>query len=106
MQRQRRKMLRYETQISTIISKFKKCQVVEYEATTLSSDGIVDEEEEDESGRDADDGDTSDEDAEDAFNDIEDEDLLCANYEAGPQQKMLPHAVVIGVRKGGTRLIL
>ena len=55
------------------------------------------------SGRDADDGDDSDEDAEDAFNDIEDEDLLCANYEAGPQERTLPHAVVIGVRKGGTR---
>ena len=91
---------------SAIISKFCCCQVVEYEATTLSSDDIIDREDNDESGRDADDGDTSDEDAEDAFNDIEDEDLVCANYEAGPQQKMLPHAVVIGVRKGGTRLIL
>ena len=79
------------------------CQVVvEHAATTLSSNK---EEEmvEDESQRDADDGDDSDEDAEDAFNDIEDEDLLCANYEAAPQHKTLPHAVVIGVRKGGTR---
>ena len=81
------------------------CQVVEHEATTLSSKDVIEEEEmvEDESVRDADDGDDSDEDAEDAFNDIEDEDLLCANYEAAPQHKTLPHAVVIGVRKGGTR---
>ena len=69
----------------------------------MSPDDIIEDEEEDESGRDADDGDDSDEDEEDAFNDIEDEDLLCANYEAAPQKKMLPHAVVIGVRKGGTR---
>ena len=81
------------------------CQVVEYEATTLNSNDVIEENEvvEDESQRDADDGDDSDEDAEDAFNDIEDEDLLCANYEAAPQHKSLPHAVVIGVRKGGTR---
>ena len=101
MLRRRREIWKYETTILKIISHV-ICQVVENEATTLSPNDIDDEE--DESGRDADDGDDSDEeDAEDAFNDIEDEDLLCANYEAAPQKKMLPHAVVIGVRKGGTR---
>lgn len=52
------------------------------------------------------DEDESEEDTEDAFNDIEDEDLICADYDALPRHKSLPHAVVIGVRKGGTRALL
>ena len=58
--------------------------------------------EEDGSGSEEDD-DESEEDKDEAFNDIEDEDLICANYVSAPRKKMLPHAVVIGVRKGGTR---
>ena len=45
----------------------------------------------------------SEEDNAEAFNDIEDEDLLCANYVPGKRKKRLPDAVVIGARKGGTR---
>ena len=47
--------------------------------------------------------DDSEEDDSEAFNDIEDEDLICSNYVAAPKYKVLPHAVVIGARKGGTR---
>ena len=59
--------------------------------------------EEEEGERNADDGDESEEDTDEAFSDIEDEDLLCSNYVSAPREKGLPHAVVIGVRKGGTR---
>ena len=57
------------------------------------------------SGRNDDDDDDSEEDSAEAFNDIEDEDLICANYVAAPKHKVLPHAVVIGARKGGTRKV-
>ena len=50
--------------------------------------------------------DDTEEDNAEAFNDIEDEDLICANYISAPRVKMLPHAVVIGARKGGTRKFL
>jgi len=60
--------------------------------------------EEDESINEVDD--ESEEDAEDAFNDIEDDDVICADYNAVPREKKLPQAVVIGVRKGGTRALL
>merc|ERR1711936_542755 len=56
------------------------------------------------------DGDGIDDDSEDdnseAFNDLEDEDLICSNYVEAPKHKVLPHAVVIGARKGGTRALL
>jgi len=52
------------------------------------------------------DEDDSEEDSEDAFNDIEDEDLICADYNAVPRHKKIPQAIVIGVRKGGTRALL
>lgn len=65
----------------------------------------------DEEGSGTEDNNEDEEDSEDAedvesLSDIEDEDLLCANYEAGPRHQVLPHAVVIGVRKGGTRALL
>jgi len=52
------------------------------------------------------DEDDSEEDSEDAFSDIEDEDMICSGYNAVPRHKKLPEAVVIGVRKGGTRALL
>ena len=61
----------------------------------------LDQDEEEGSG-DEDDEDTE-EDKNEAFNDIEDEDVICSNYVSAPRTKMLPQAVVIGVRKGGTR---
>ena len=52
---------------------------------------------------DEEDEDDSEEDNAEAFNDIEDEDVICANYVPGERKKRLPDAVVIGSRKGGTR---
>ena len=54
---------------------------------------------------DADSDDDSEADNSEAFNDLEDEDLICSNYVEAPKQKVLPHAVVIGARKGGTRKV-
>ena len=73
----------------------------ELETTALPVD--EDDHYEEEGGRNADDGDESEEDSDEAFSDIEDEDLLCSNYVSAPRERGLPHAVVIGVRKGGTR---
>lgn len=53
----------------------------------------------------ADSDDDSEADNAEAFNDLEDEDLICSNYVEAPKQKVLPHAVVIGARKGGTRKV-
>ena len=63
----------------------------------------IDQDDEEGSGDEDDDEDTE-EDKNEAFNDIEDEDVICSNYVSAPRTKMLPQAVVIGVRKGGTRL--
>jgi len=64
-------------------------------------------EEDDGSGDDIEDEeDDSEQDNAEAFNDIEDEDILCSNYIPGERMKKLPDAVVIGARKGGTRALL
>jgi len=44
--------------------------------------------------------------AEEAFTDLEDEALLCSDYVAQPREKRLPDAIIMGVRKGGTRALL
>jgi len=50
--------------------------------------------------------DASENDAEDAFEDIEDEDIICSSYTSIPRERKLPEAVIIGARKGGTRALL
>merc|ERR1711962_187934 len=46
------------------------------------------------------------EDEEEAFNDLEDETMLCADYVPQTRNKRLPDAIIIGARKGGTRALL
>jgi len=62
---------------------------------TLEEEGVMEEEEEE-----------SEEDAEEAFNDLEDETMLCADYVPQTRNKRLPDAIIIGARKGGTRALL
>lgn len=46
------------------------------------------------------------EDAEEAFSDLEEESSLCSDYISQPREKRLPDAIIMGVRKGGTRALL
>jgi len=62
---------------------------------TFEEDAEEEEEEEEES-----------EDAEEAFNDLEEETMLCADYVPQTRNKRLPDAIIIGARKGGTRALL
>ena len=54
---------------------------------------------------DGDDDDDIEDDNSEALTDLEDEDLICSKYVEAPKHKVLPHAVVIGSRKGGTRKV-
>jgi len=45
-------------------------------------------------------------DGEEAFNDLEEETMLCADYVPQTRNKRLPDAIIIGARKGGTRALL
>ena len=47
----------------------------------------------------------SEDDNSEEFTDLEDEDLICSKYVEPPKHKVLPQAVVIGSRKGGTRKV-
>jgi len=70
-------------------------------------DDVLDVEEEDTDWQDMESEEESeDEDAEEAFNDVEDETMLCADYVPEIREKRLPDAVIIGTRKGGTRALL
>ena len=66
------------------------------EETTLTDAIDNADEEEDEEFSGDDDESEEDTDNEEAFDDIEDEDLICANYVSAPMSKVLPQAVVIG----------
>ena len=46
------------------------------------------------------------EDAEEAFNDLEDETMLCADYVPQTRNKRLPDAIIIGARKVNTNHII
>ena len=58
--------------------------------------GNLEEDEEDEE-------DEESEDAEEAFNDLEDETMLCADYVPQTRNKRLPDAIIIGARKVNTK---
>ena len=62
---------------------------------TLEEDDAEEEEEEEES-----------EDAEEAFNDLEDETMLCADYVPQTRNKRLPDAIIIGARKVNTNDVI
>ena len=62
---------------------------------TLEEDDAEEEEEEEES-----------EDAEEAFNDLEDETMLCADYVPQTRNKRLPDAIIIGARKVKTNDVI
>ena len=79
--------------------------MLDIKVTTEAFNDAIDEEDGG-SGDEVEEEDDTEEDNAEAFNDIEDEDLICANYISAPRVKMLPHAVVIGARKGGTRKFL
>ena len=46
------------------------------------------------------------EDAEEAFNDLEDETMLCADYVPQTRNKRLPDAIIIGARKVNTNHVM
>ena len=46
------------------------------------------------------------EDAEEAFNDLEDETMLCADYVPQTRNKRLPDAIIIGARKVNTNDVI
>ena len=63
---------------------------------TLEEDEAEEEEEEE----------SESEDAEEAFNDLEDETMLCADYVPQTRNKRLPDAIIIGARKVNTNYVI
>ena len=70
-------------------------ELSEAEGEGTLEEGDTEEEEEEES-----------EDAEEAFNDLEDETMLCADYVPQTRNKRLPDAIIIGARKVNTNHIM